>query len=100
MKLDECFPAIPRHRFAAKEPVVGSPSFGLSGQDVHLTQDRIRDEWSQLGERLRRRWRKLTREDVGCPGGNAAYLASLLQQRYGVDRREALLQVFEFESEL
>lgn len=100
MKLDECFPAASRYRFAAKEPAMGSSSFGPPDQDVHLTQDRIRDEWSRLGERLRRRWRKLTREDVECPSGNAAYLAGLLQQRYGVDRREALLQVFEFESEL
>jgi hypothetical protein len=99
MKLDECFSAAPRYRFAAKESATGS-SFGPSGPEVHLTQDRIRDEWSGIGERLRRRWRKLTREDVECPGGNAAYLAGLLQQRYGVDRREALLQVFEFESEL
>lgn len=77
-----------------------SSSFGPSDQEVHLTQDRVRDEWTRLGERLRRRWRKLTREDVAFPDGNASYLAGLLQQRYGVDRREALLQVFEFESEL
>lgn len=100
MKLDECFAAASRYRFPAKEATVAPSSFGPSGPDLHLSQDRIRDEWSRLGDRLRRRWRKLTREDVECPNGNAAYLAGLLQQRYGVDRREALLQVFEFESEL
>lgn len=94
----ECFRAIPRHPFTAKEPALSS--FGPSDPDMPLTPDRIRDEWPRLGDRLRRRWRKLTREDVAFPDGSAAYLAGLLQQRYGVDRREALLQVFEFESEL
>ncbi|MGH8190968.1 MAG: CsbD family protein [Rhodanobacteraceae bacterium] len=63
-------------------------------------QDRIRDEWSDIAGRIRRRWRKLTSDDVAFPGGSAEYLARVLQDRYGVDRREALLQVYEFESEL
>lgn len=96
----ECFRVTPRHFFAAKEPAMASTSFGPSDPDMPLTPDRIRDEWPRLGDRLRRRWRKLTREDVAFSDGNATYLAGLLQQRYGVDRREALLQVFEFESEL
>ncbi|WHZ20384.1 MAG: hypothetical protein OJF55_002533 [Rhodanobacteraceae bacterium] len=70
--------------------------------EVHqaLGRDRIREEWSDLGGRLRRRWRKLKWQDVLRPDGDAEYLAALLEERYGVDRREALLQVFEFESEL
>lgn len=96
----ECFRAIHRHPFAAREPAMAAPSFGPSAPGVPLAPDRIRDEWPRLGHRLRRRWRKLTREDVAFQEGNATYLAGLLQQRYGVDRREALLQVFEFESEL
>lgn len=32
--------------------------------------------------------------------GDGEYLAGLLEERYGVDRRAALLQVFEFESDL
>lgn len=65
-----------------------------------IGQDRIKEEWSEIAGRLRRRWRKLTTDDVLYPGGNAEYLAGVLQERYGVDRREALLQVYEFESEL
>ena len=57
---------------------------------------RIRERWSTLSETPRRRWRKLTPDDVRYPRGDAEYLAKLLQQRYGVDRRDALLQVFEF----
>lgn len=65
-----------------------------------VDRDRIKEEWSQLGGRLRRRWRKLKWQDVLRPDGNAEYLAGLLQERYRIDRRAALLQVFEFESEL
>ncbi|MGH8155236.1 MAG: hypothetical protein ACREP0_08385, partial [Rhodanobacteraceae bacterium] len=63
-------------------------------------RDRIKEEWSDLGGKLRRRWRKLKWQDVLRPDGDAEYLAGLLEERYGVDRREALLQVFEFERNL
>lgn len=63
-------------------------------------RDRIQEQWSDLGGRLRRRWRKLKWQDVLRPDGDATYLAGLLEERYGIDRREALLQVFEFESGL
>lgn len=62
--------------------------------------DKIKEQWSDLGGKLRRRWRKLKWQDVLFADGDREYLARLLEERYGVDRREALLQVFEFESEL
>lgn len=66
----------------------------------YIPDDRIMLRWSEIPDRIRRRWHKLTRDDVLRPHGNAEYLASVLQARYGFDRREALLQVFEFESDL
>ncbi|HEX5354378.1 MAG TPA: CsbD family protein [Rhodanobacteraceae bacterium] len=65
-----------------------------------MSNDRIMEQWTNISDRLRRRWRKLTNEDVRCPDGSSKYLAEKLQQRYGVDRHEAFLQVYEFESEL
>ena len=62
--------------------------------------DRIQERWPELAHKLRRRWRKLTDDDVAYPSGSVEYLAAVLQERYGVDRREALLQVFEFECQL
>jgi uncharacterized protein YjbJ (UPF0337 family) len=62
--------------------------------------DLIKIEWPNIAGRMRRRWRKLTADDVAYAGGSAEYLAAVVQDRYGVDRREALLQVYEFESEL
>lgn len=62
--------------------------------------DRLKDQWADIGGKIRRRWRKVTMDDVLFPGGSAEYLATVLQARYGVDRREALLQVYEFEIDL
>jgi len=67
---------------------------------LDLGHDRIKQEWTEISDKLRRRWRKLTADDVLFAGGSAEYLARVLQDRYGVDRREALLQVYEFESGL
>jgi hypothetical protein len=49
---------------------------------------------------MRRHWPMLTEDDVRSPSGDAGYLAGRLQERYGLDRREAFLQVYEFECEL
>ena len=65
-----------------------------------IGHDRIKEQWGGLASKLRRRWRKLKWQDVLRADGDAEYLAALLQERYGVDRKEALLQVFEFESDL
>lgn len=65
-----------------------------------MGRDRVREQWSDLGGKMRRRWRKLKWQDVLLPDWDVEYLAGLLEERYGVDRREALLQVFEFESDL
>ncbi|HET7222107.1 MAG TPA: CsbD family protein [Rhodanobacteraceae bacterium] len=67
---------------------------------LDVGHDRIKQEWTEISDKLRRRWRKLTADDVLFAGGSAEYLARVLQDRYGVDRREALLQVYEFESGL
>jgi hypothetical protein len=74
----------------------------MSNEQVsdYWRDDRVKNQWPNIPDRLRRRWRKLTNEDVRSPVGSVEYLAERLQQRYGVDRHEAFLQVYEFESEL
>jgi uncharacterized protein YjbJ (UPF0337 family) len=63
-------------------------------------RDRIKQQWPAISGQLQRRWRKLTADDVLFAGGCADYLARVLQDRYGIDRREARLQLHEFESGL
>lgn len=65
-----------------------------------MSNDQIRDQWTRIPHKLQRRWHKLTREDVEAPDGDSRYLAETLQRRYGIDRREAFMQVYEFELDL
>lgn len=58
------------------------------------------DQWPEIGDQLCHRWRKLSRDDVRVPRGSAEYLVGVLQTRYGISRRDALLEVFEFECDL
>lgn len=74
--------------------------FPIRSNAMDLDSDMISARWTQIPDRLQRRWRKLTADDVRYPHGSARYLATVLQDRYGIDRREAMLQVYEFESEL
>lgn len=93
-------------RLVPEETQVGShsPAVSVVALSVRLkrqlARDRIKDEWHTLTGKLRRRWPRLTLDDLLLPSGSAEYLAGILQERYDLDRREALLQVYEFESEL
>ncbi len=69
-------------------------------KEANVIDDRVKHEWPRISGRMRRHWPMLTESDVRSPVGDAAYLAGRLQERYGLDRREALLQVYEFECEL
>lgn len=77
-----------------------APEFPIRSNAMDVDSDLISDRWAQIPDRLQRRWRKLTADDVLYPHGSARYLATVLQDRYGIDKREAMLQVYEFESEL
>jgi len=68
--------------------------------DTCAMDDKVRDEWPKISGRMRRHWPMLTEGDVRSPSGDAEYLARRLQERYGLDWREAILQVYEFECEL
>lgn len=67
---------------------------------TNVIDDKIKEAWPKISGRMRRHWPMLTEGDVRSPAGDAGYLAGRLQERYGVDRREAFLQVYEFECEL
>jgi len=58
--------------------------------------DKIGEAWPQITDRRLRRRRKRTADDVPYAYGHARYLARVLQDRFGIDRQEARLQVHEF----
>jgi len=62
-----------------------------------MNQDIIKGKWSQLSGKLKEKWGKLTDDDVGQLDGHRDYLVGKLQERYGLAKDIAEVQVKEFE---
>ena len=65
-----------------------------------MIQDMIRGKWSLLGGKLQQKWSKLTNEDVKRRDGHRDYLINKLQERYGIAKEKARIEVKEFERTL
>ena len=65
-----------------------------------MNQDIIKGKWSQLSGKLKEKWGKLTDDDVNRLEGHRDYLVGRLQERYGIAREKADVQVKEFERSL
>ena len=65
-----------------------------------MIQDMIRSRWSLIGDKLRKQWGKLTDEDVGRAEGHRDYLVVKLQERYGIAKEKARVEVKQFERSL
>lgn len=58
--------------------------------------DARKDNFSQIKQRIKQRWRRLPTEEIVEIQGQAEILASKLQEHYGWNREEAERQVREF----
>lgn len=58
--------------------------------------DARKDNFSQIKQRIKQRWRRLPAEEIVEIQGQAEILASKLQEHYGWNREEAERQVREF----
>jgi uncharacterized protein YjbJ (UPF0337 family) len=65
-----------------------------------MNQDIIKGKWSQLSGKLKEKWGKLTDDDVSQLDGHREYLVGKLQERYGIAKDKADMQVEEFERSL
>ncbi len=65
-----------------------------------MNPDIIKGKWSQLSGKIKKKWGKLTDSDVKAPGGHREYLVGKLQERYGIAKEKAEVQVKEFERSL
>ncbi len=65
-----------------------------------MSQDVIKGKWPELRARLREKWAKLTDMDVNRREGTRGYLIGRLQERYGIAKEKAEVQVKEFERSL
>jgi uncharacterized protein YjbJ (UPF0337 family) len=65
-----------------------------------MNQDIIKAKWPQLAAKLKRKWSKLTDSDLNRPEGHREYLVGKLQERYGIAKEKAVIEVKEFERAL
>jgi uncharacterized protein YjbJ (UPF0337 family) len=53
-----------------------------------MNQDEFRRDWSRLKGRVRKRWGRLTSDDLDQIGGDREVLMGKLQERYGRTREQ------------
>ena len=54
-----------------------------------MNKDTFRGQWTQLKGEVRKKWGKLTNDDLDQIQGNTEQLAGKIQERYGLAREEA-----------
>ncbi len=87
--------AAPKLKDAAKEGAQQSRQ-GTAEPAIKVQQDTIAEKWPRIKGQIKARWDKLTDEDLAAPRGDAAYLVSKLQERYGRSPDQARMEVQEF----
>ena len=65
-----------------------------------MNWDRVEGNWKQFSGKVKEKWGKLTDDDVNQLDGHREYLVGKLQERYGIAREQAAVQVKEFERSL
>lgn len=55
-----------------------------------MNWDQIKGKWKQLKGSVRERWGELTDDDLDMIAGNRERFIGLLQERYGIEKEEAL----------
>lgn len=65
-----------------------------------MNNDIIQGKWKQLRGKLKEKWNKLTDDDLGEKAGHRDYLVGRVQERYGLAKDMAEIQVKEFERTL
>jgi len=61
-----------------------------------MNWDQIEGKWSQMKGDVRQKWGKLTNDDVEFMAGSKDKLVGRIQERYGVAKEDAEMQVDEW----
>jgi uncharacterized protein YjbJ (UPF0337 family) len=61
-----------------------------------MTWYQIADDWQQFTSMVKKKWDRLTDDDLTTFGGGSAQLALLLQKKYGYARERAEIEIAEF----
>ena len=70
--------------------ITGKPKAGP------VTWDRIAGNWKLFKGKVKKRWGKLTKDDLAAADGRREELAGRIQARYGIDKAQADKQVDEW----
>jgi uncharacterized protein YjbJ (UPF0337 family) len=62
-----------------------------------MNQDRIEGNWKQFKGKLTEQWGKLTDDDIDVIAGKREQLLGRIQERHGVSKDEADVQVKDWE---
>ena len=60
-----------------------------------MNWDEIKGKWSQVQGHAKKRWAKLTDDDLLAVEGNKDVLVGKIQERYGITKEEAERQIDE-----
>ena len=61
-----------------------------------MNEDRMEGKWKQMKGALKSRWGKLTDHDLDVVAGQRDQLVGRIQERYGIAKDEAQIQVDEW----
>lgn len=62
---------------------------GMHEMETVMNSDEMKGKWKQLTGDVKKRWGKLTDDDLAEIGGDRDKLVGKLQERYGKSREEA-----------
>jgi len=65
-----------------------------------MNTDIFEGKWKQLKGQVKKRWGKLTDDDLDVAEGNSMYLAGKIQERYGLTKEKAEEEIAEFNRKL
>ena len=65
-----------------------------------MNWDQVSGKWKQLKGSVKTRWGKLTDDDLDVIAGHKDQLVGRIQERYGIRKEEAELQVNEWNTRL
>ncbi|MQA64699.1 MAG: CsbD family protein [Alphaproteobacteria bacterium] len=65
-----------------------------------MNWDQIEGKWKQVGGAVKKKWGKLTDDELDQIDGNREILVGKLQEKYGVAKEEAEKQIADWERSL
>ncbi|MCU1300068.1 MAG: CsbD family protein [Candidatus Sulfotelmatobacter sp.] len=65
-----------------------------------MNWEQVQGQWKQLKGKLKMKWGKLTDDDLDFIAGKKDVLVGKIQERYGLQKEEAMRQVEEWNSSL